>query len=122
LKIYTVHRPPFSAGRHAEPLLLREGFNFAAAIFGPFWALANRLWWTAFGLLVAGLALQTLLAWVDPGPAVALAVALGYAAIVGYMANDWRRMAIERDGWDFDGVVAAPGADAALRRLVDLAG
>jgi uncharacterized membrane protein YeiB len=121
VQVYTVHRPPIAA-RNAEPLLLREGFNCAAALFTVFWALSHRLWWTALGLLVAAAALQVGLDALGADEATALAFMPGYMAIVGFFANDWRRAALDRDGWRFDGVIAASGMDAALRRYADLGG
>ena len=121
MQVYTVHRPPF-AGRDAEPLLLREGFCWPAALFSVIWALAHRMWWTAFGLLVAALALEAALAATGLDQGAGFAVFCGYAVIAGLFGNDWRRAALDRAGWRFDGVVAAAGADAALRRLVDLGG
>jgi hypothetical protein len=123
MQVYTVHVFPGLYGpRRRDPVVLREGFCWPAAIFSVFWALAHRLWWTAFGLLVAAAALEVLVALAGLDQTTRLAVFAGYAAIVGFFANDWRRAALERDGWRFAGVIAAPGEDAALRRYFDLAG
>lgn len=121
MKVYTVHEPPFSTSRR-EPVLLREGFCWPAALFNVFWALFHRMWWTAFGLLVAGAALEALIALAGLDETTRLAALIGFAMIVGFFANDWRRAAMERAGWRLAGVVAAPGPDAALRRYVDLGG
>ena len=116
-----MHEPPFSA-RRCEPVLLREGFCWPAAIFTVFWALFHRMWWTALGLLVAGAALEAAIAFAGADETTRLAAAIGFAAIVGFFANDWRRAVLEQAGGRAAGIVAAPGPEAALRRYVDLGG
>ncbi len=48
------------------------------------------------------------------------AVTIGYAVLVGFHANDWRRRSLGRKDFEDAGIVAAPRADAALRRFGDL--
>ena len=121
MQVYTVHHPPFPA-YGSEPVLVPEGFCWPAALFSVLWALWHRLWWTACGLLVVAAALEAALAFSGLDATTELAVALGYAAVVGFHANDWRRAALERAGWRFAAVVAAADEDAARRRYFDLGG
>ncbi len=120
MRIYTVHRP--AAGVRGEVVLIKEGLCWPAALFGALWALWHRLWWPALALTAAALALELAVELVGLGPLGGAAVSLGYAAIVGYLANDWRRAALARRLYRFDRVIAAGDADTALRRYVDLYG
>jgi hypothetical protein len=47
-------------------------------------------------------------------------VVLGAASIVGFCANDWRRISLISRGWYLAGLAAASDKDAALRRFIDL--
>ena len=58
MRVFTVHTPPAENASAAEPmpLLLAEGFCWAALLFGPLWLLAHRLWWPAAAFFVAAVA------------------------------------------------------------------
>ena len=120
MRIYTVHPPPSFADPDAEPLLVKEGFCWPAMVFTVLWAVWQRLWvaaacllgaWGAivFARLALGLDLLSL-----------AAVTLGFLVLVGFHGNDWRRRALARRDYAEAGVVAAPRAEAALRRFIDL--
>lgn len=100
--------------------MIAEGFCWPAFLVAPVWALANRMWFTAVGVVTAYVLLMLCagLAGLDDGTALALIV--GAALIVGFCANDWRRTALEARGWQMAGLAAAADRDAALRRFVDL--
>ena len=120
MRVYTVHlqhRPP-SPDRNA--VVIAEGFCWPAFLVAPIWALANRMWFTAVGVVTAHVLLMLCagLAGLDDGTALALIV--GAAVIVGFCANDWRRTALEARGWQMAGLATAADGDAALRRFVDL--
>lgn len=105
MRIYTVHLPPWTLGGAGEAVFIREGFNWLAAIFGPFWSLYHGLWLTTLALVLANLALLAVLAGV--GPAAGGALCVGYLLFVGFSANDWHRRGLERRGYRFDRVVVA---------------
>jgi hypothetical protein len=124
MRVWTVHLPPAApsparpdgvAAAGAPPaVLLREGFAWGAAIFGPFWLLRHRLWleaaiWLGLALLVAGLA---------PGWAV-LPAGLALQFLLGDSAQELRGAALARRGYALANLVAAPDLDRALARLLD---
>ena len=54
------------------------------------------------------------------GRAVQLVAGIGFSAVVGFCANDWRRAKLHRQGYRLQGVVAATDMDSARRRWFDL--
>ena len=103
-----------------DPVLVKEGFCWPAFFFGVVWALVKGLWLAALVLAGVSVALAIGLTLIGADPAVATAVWLAFALIVGFGANDWRRAKLARQGLRFSGVIAAPGRDSALRRWFDL--
>lgn len=98
-------------------VLVREGFSWPAALFGPLWALANGMWIVA-ALLVATLA----------GIAYLPEIALGsedlqpylsvlFAAILGLLGSDLREWSLQRSGHQLAGVVSGTNLVDAERRL-----
>ncbi len=120
MRIYTIYLPPRFGPPDADPVIVKEGFNWAAAIFTVLWALGHRMWLAAIGLLVTSAAIGAGVAFLGLGPESRAALTLGYAVLVGFHANDWRRRSLERKDFEDAGIVAAPRADAALRRFGDL--
>ncbi len=121
INIYTVHVAPaadgaFPAHRQVEAVFVREGFSWPAFFFQPLWALYHRLWFAAL-LLLAALALIGLV-----GQALGLSAPtasllnLVAALFIGAEANDWRRNAMIRRGYDIRGVVAGESLEDAERR------
>jgi hypothetical protein len=113
LRVYTLHRRG-----PAELELIVEGFCWPAFLFGPLWLAWKHEWlglaaWFGAALIVCGLAALTLS---ETGQA---AVDLGFAALVGFAANDWRRWRLERAGWRLADLVAARSLREAEDRLLD---
>ncbi len=108
MKIFTAH----TRAGHA-PLLLAEGFRWGAFLFGPFWLLRHRAFIPA---ALAAAALIAILALTAGGQLAILLVAL--ALLLGLNGNDLRRWSLERRGFLLSDVVAAPGAEEALARLL----
>ncbi len=119
MRIYTVHLPPSFSPAAGEALVLREGFNWWAFLFGGLWALAGRMWLLGIGLLaLQGVGAGLELMGVDE--VVATVITLAVSVWIGCCANDWRRAYLARKGWKSAGIIAAPDRDAALRRFLDL--
>jgi hypothetical protein len=124
MRAYTIHeRPDPAADRvdRAEQLVfVRDGFSWIAALFGPFWLLAHRLWWPLLGYVGINAALQLL-------PVVAtvdrrwLGLA-GFAVnlLVGLEADTLRRWGLARRGWRMAGTVSGRTAAECERRFFDL--
>lgn len=95
-RIYTVHARAWSTSADADAVLVPEGFNWAAAVFGPFWALWHGMWRTAIALLVLSLAVSGAVFLAGMTDAVDMTLSLAVQAAIGLWANDWRRYALAR--------------------------
>ena len=120
MRVYTLHHPTGADVLREEPVLVKEGFNWPAALFTGLWALWAGLWLHALFILGIYGGLQFALILVGADPAVQLAASAGVSAIIGFCANDWRRAKLERRGFRLQGVVAAADKDDARRRWFDL--
>ena len=106
MRTYTVHARPGRA-----PVLVREGFSLAAALFGPLWLVAHRAWIPAALSLAAGIGFALL---PEPDDLLGL-LALAWAH--GVFGNDLRRWSLAMAGAATLHVVAARDEDAAFARL-----
>ncbi len=107
MKIYTAHL------RHDSlPVLVREGWSWPAAVFGPLWLLAKRAWIP--GLILLALTLVAGRA----APHLSGVFALGFAVLTGLLGPDALRWSLARRGYTMAEVVAARDEDSALVRLL----
>jgi hypothetical protein len=124
MRIYTVHLGPIPegapAGAERDMVLVKEGFSWPAFYFSVLWALYHRMWLTVALLFAVAALLGAAVEALDP--ARQAAVSLGFSALVGSFANDWRRAALESRGFEEAGVVAARGLEAAEHRVLDRLG
>jgi hypothetical protein len=119
MRLYTVHVRRHGPDADSDLVLIKEGFCWPAFFLLPLWALWHRLWLAALVLLVADLAVS--------GAALLLrldvfshgAVSVGFAAIVGFVANDLRRRRLERRHFALAAVVSGAGREAAEWRFLD---
>jgi hypothetical protein len=118
MHVYTVHVPPFSH-KDRDPILIKEGFNWAAFLFSAVWTLYRRLWLATAGIVVAVAVALALMGAFGIEPPVEAVVLAAIAFLVGAHGNDWYRRKLVKRGFREEGVVAAPNADAALRRFLD---
>jgi hypothetical protein len=118
MRVYTVHIPPASQ-RQPDPVLVKEGFSWPAFFFGPFWALAHRMWLVAIALLALDLVSSGLMDAAHLSPPIQAVLSLAIAVLIGAHANDWRRWSLDRRGFREVGVVAARNVDEALERYFD---
>ena len=116
-RIYTVHVRAWAASSDRDAVFLREGFSWGAFFFSVLWALWHRLWfWAVIVLGISAiLAVSGELLGIDP--VTDGAIGLGFALLIGWHAHDWRRRALERQGYVSAGVVAAPNLLEAERRF-----
>ena len=113
VKRYTAHLRPFARDVDRGAVFVKDGFSWAAFVFLPLWALYHRLWWVAFGIVVAfaGLAIAADLMLLDPFTD--SLIGLGLALIVGFEANDWRRADLYSRGWIERGLASGRDIDEA---------
>ncbi|MDA0651780.1 MAG: DUF2628 domain-containing protein [Proteobacteria bacterium] len=119
MRVYTLHHPTGADVLQEDPVLVREGFNWYAAVFTGLWALWAGMWLVALLLFAAAAALLIGLELAGAERSVELA-GIRFSAIVGFCANDWRRAKLHRRGYRLQGVVAATNMDSARRRWFDL--
>ncbi|MEE2996044.1 MAG: DUF2628 domain-containing protein [Pseudomonadota bacterium] len=120
MRVYTIHLQRHTVSSQYNVIVISESFCWLAFVAAPLWALAHRMWFAALGITSA-YALITLAAGiggVDWKTTVAFVV--GAALIVGFCANDWRRISLVSRGWYLAGLAAAIDKEAALRRFIDL--
>ncbi len=108
MKSYTAHTKP-----DHPPVLLLEGWSWGAAIFGPFWLLAHRVWIPA-----AGFGAAVLLVMVLAPPGLGGLIGLGFGVLAGLLGRDAVRWSLERRGYLLTHVLAARDEDSALARLL----
>jgi len=123
VRFYTVHMPSGeSVGEDAlldRAVLVREGFNWLAFFFAPFWALAEGLWLASAPLILVLAAIIAVPVALDFGPLLSVALGLGYGVLVGLSANDWRRAGLAARGYRLVEVVAAPDRARAFIRYAE---
>ncbi|MDE0392895.1 MAG: DUF2628 domain-containing protein [Rhodospirillales bacterium] len=123
MRFYTVHLP--SGGEGADEgtldraILVREGFNWLAFFFAPFWALAEGLWLAAVPLIAALAAIVVVPQALGLGPLLPVVLGLGYGVLAGMSANDLRRAGLAARGYRLVEVVAAPSRAQALIRYAE---
>jgi Protein of unknown function (DUF2628) len=123
MRVFTVHEQAWSAERDRDAILVAEGFSFAAALFGPLWALANGLWRVAPALLAVEIALGFLLSRAAPQDPSAVFVLIAVRLAIGFLAHDWKRAALARRGYVLRGIVTAKNrAEAEFRMLATARG
>jgi hypothetical protein len=120
MRVYTIHYKPGSPSPDRDALLVKEGFCWPAALFSLLWALWHRLWLVAGLVFAADFVLDLVLMLSGADGATRFVCVAALHVFIGYEANDWRRARLSRTGYREAGLVAAPNADAALRRFFDL--
>jgi hypothetical protein len=99
LKIYTVHVKPGETLAHEKPVFVREGFNILAFALTGFWALYQRLW--VHGLLI--ILFNGILMLLNQEQVLSQTgmtiIQLGFNLLIGFHANDWRRVGLTRRGY-----------------------
>ena len=123
MRFYTVHLPANDAGAEDGALggaiLVREGFNWLAFFFAPFWALAEGLWLAALALIGSLAAIVVVPQVLGLGPLLPVILGLGYGVLAGMAGNDLRRAGLAARGYRLVEVVAAPGRAQALIRYAE---
>ena len=123
MRFYTVHLPEGDQGAEGDALgravLVREGFNWLAFFFAPFWALAEGLWLAAVPLIAALAAIVVVPQVLGLEPLLPAVLGLGYAVLAGMSANDLRRAGLAGRGYRLVEVVAARSRAQALIRYAE---
>lgn len=123
MKTFTVYEPPGSAADRldrAESLIfVKEGFNWVAAAFTPFWLLANQLWLALIAFIGVVLLMQGGF-WLFGISSRAMPYAMGALQLIaGLEADTVKRWTLERNGWQAAGSVNGRDAEECERRFFD---
>ena len=98
-KLYAVYILPQSPQGQHRPVLVREGFNIFAFLFGIFWSLYHRLWLVSLGIVAYNVALMYAGRWhLLTEPSIA-AIQMGAQVLIGFQASDWRQSKLRRKGY-----------------------
>jgi hypothetical protein len=120
MAVYTVHEPPSSDSAPAPErfVFVRDGFSFAALLFGALWMLRHRMWlvllayWAVLALLAVVLQLH--------GSAGVGAIVLALLGLlIGFEAATLRRFTLARRGFRNIGIVVGDDLELAERRFFD---
>lgn len=114
MAVYTVHRKPDAAPD--DVTLVPEGFNTRAFLFTVLWALWNRLWVLACIIAVVLVAVTTLPTYLGFGSEIIAVPHLALALLFGFEANDLRRLALSRAGFEEIALVSGSSLDEAELR------
>jgi hypothetical protein len=123
MQTFTVHeppRPPADRVDRAEGLVfIKEGFSWGAALFGPLWLLAHRLWWPLFAYVVAygGIEAVRLTRIIDQRWIGLLLLALNL--LLAFEGDSLRRWALQRRGWRLLGAANGRNRAECERRFFD---
>jgi hypothetical protein len=113
-RIYTVHLL-----EDADPVLVKQGFSWPAFFLAVPWALFHRMWWVAGAFVVLQIVLAALFVAADLSELQQGIVSLVVAIAIAAAADELRRDALGRRGYDFSDVVVEENRDRALRRFLE---
>ncbi|MGP8122676.1 MAG: DUF2628 domain-containing protein [Xanthobacteraceae bacterium] len=122
MPVYTVHAPlreHVSRPKSERLVFIRDGFHVWAAVFGPLWFIAKRLWLGLLIYLVAVVALAAALVLLHVDLESRLFVGLLVALLTGFEAASLQRWSYSRGGWRLLDVVVARNRDAAEHRFFE---
>jgi len=108
MRSYTAH-----IKADCPPVLLPDGWSWAAAIFGPLWLLFHRAW--VLALLFAAVVVVVQVA---APPELALVIGLGLGVLSGLLGRDAVRWSLERRDYLLAHVLVARDEEGALARLL----
>lgn len=119
MRVYSVHTRRGGLDPDSDIVLIKEGFCWPAALFGPVWAAWHGLWIPTAILTVTIVGLSTILGFFDLGDATPLWLIGGIVAGTGFVGNDLRRTRLARRGFVLEDVVVAADRDGAEHRFFD---
>jgi len=117
--IYTVHINPSLPQPYEAVEFVEEGFNWKAFIFSGFWALYNKLWWSALGIFAYNAFMAQLLSSHTFSHTGVGILQLGLELFIGFQANDWRRTNLKKRGFITADVVTGDSLIRAEQRFFD---
>ncbi len=118
---YTIYEPEKikkdPVARADELLFIKDGFAFWAMIAPPLWMIYHQLWRPLIGFVLILLLVQALL-WLFAFDAEASGLLIiGLSIGFGFLANDFRRLFLEKQNYHMIGAIAGPTQIECERRF-----
>jgi hypothetical protein len=123
MAVYTVHEPPLRRGESTpDPerfVFVRDGFSFAAFLFGALWMLWHRMWLVFFGYVIVAGGLEAVLTQLRASTGLRVVIGLMIALLTGFEAPTLRRFTLARRKWSNVGIIVGDNLDSAEQRFFD---
>lgn len=120
---FTVHEPPHPPADRVDRadrlVFVKDGFSFAALLFGPLWLLFNRMWLALLVYLLVATALGTALELLKVAPLWASLTGIALNLFVALEADSIRRWTLGRRGWQLIGTVVGRSTAECERRFFE---
>lgn len=113
MHVYTIHVRHHGLDPDRDIVLVKEGFCWPAFLLTFTWALWKRLWGMAIAIAGIYIVASGFIYALEPDPISEAALAFAFAGVIGFVANDARRRKLARDGYAFEGVIAAADLEVA---------
>ncbi len=115
LKSYNVYTALANQENLQDAVIIKDGFNFIALLFGAIWLIYNEIWLAAILVALVDCVLvycvqSTMTLWISW-----LCVSL----YVGLKANEWLGKKLQKNNYEWLGIVVAPSVEQARLRLLD---
>lgn len=124
MSVYTVHEPPQrDTSASVDPdrfVFVRDGFYFWAMVFGPVWLLWRRLWLALLFYVIAWIAVEGALWFMNAGWSAQAAINTAFALLLGMEASSLWRWTLNGRGWKNLGVVVGDDLESAERRFFQI--
>jgi hypothetical protein len=121
--VYTVHEPPVGSQTSVpDPerfVFVRDGFSFAAFLFGPLWMLWYRMWLVLLGYVLLAAALEAALRSVGASTGATALIGLLLGLLIGFEAPTLRRFSLGRRKWSNVGIIVGDNLESAEQRFFD---
>ncbi|HEX6977751.1 MAG TPA: DUF2628 domain-containing protein [Alphaproteobacteria bacterium] len=116
-KPYTAHVRRRGPWRESDVVLVKDGFSWPAFFFSFVWSLWHGLWMFTLVIIVGTVALGLASELLAIDPVTEAAAGLGWSLLIGFEANDARRRALARRGFDMTGIVFGANVGEAERHF-----
>ncbi len=121
---YTVHErpdPPTDRIDRADALkFIKDGFEFPAFLFAPFWLIGQRLWLGFAGYVGAAVLIALANGYLGLPDSAAVVLLIGLHLAVGFEGDAMARLDLESRGWTTLGSVTGLNRLDCERRFLDM--
>lgn len=118
---YTIYEPAKiekdPVARADELLFIKDGFAFWAMIAPPLWMIYHHLWRPLIGFVVVLILVKALIWLFGLEPQAGSLLIIGLSIGFGFLANDIRRLFLEKDQYHMIGAISGPSQIECERRF-----